>query len=190
MITTNLDTLPKSAEPGIPGYGTNDFSSLWEPAQERVRGFLRGSVFCEEDRKDLLQDVAQKALLIFHSFSPRKNSFTAWTLGIARNEYLHYLRSRKRAFVLFDSELADQAGALSMYRDEAESHVDQKTLEREIDRLSAGRRDLLRMKYSENLTCLQIAQRLGLSEDAVKMRLSRIRALLRRRLLPFSCCGK
>lgn len=175
----------KEADVAHADHAACDFVSHWESAEERVKVFLRAVVYCAEDRKDLQQEVAQKAFCAFHTFSPLKGSFVAWTLGIARNELLHYLRSRRRACVLFDSELAERVVEFSSPGEEDESRAVHMVLRQEVDRLPDDRRNLLRMKYVDNLTCLQIAQRLSTTESAVKMRLNRVRSRLKRKLLPF-----
>lgn len=188
------DTLPDGPPPGmeqrVNANRESDFQQLWATAEGRVRIFLRAAVSSREDRKDLLQTIAQQALASYHRFCAPKGSFTSWLLGIARNEYLHFLRSQARAPVLFDSDLADRALELLGRDDQNEDHDFENRLKREIDRLPPARYDLLHMKYSENLTCKQIATRLSLTEDAVKMRISRIRADLKKTLLPFTPHGK
>jgi RNA polymerase sigma factor (sigma-70 family) len=51
-----------------------------------------------------------------------------------------------------------------------------------LDSLSAADRELARLRYYEDLTCNTLADRLGISEAAVKVRLHRMRRRLREKL--------
>lgn len=181
--------LPNIGETGqpYPPHGSwsaaGSFAELWALAEESVAVFLRATVFSRDDRQDLGQAIAQKAWAAFDAFRPEQGSFPAWVLGIARNEYLHYVRSQRRARVLFDSELADRAVAELTRFEAPDTSELQHALRQELAGLPAGQRELLRFKYAENLTCGQIAARLQLKEDTVRMRLSRTRADLKAKLI-------
>ncbi len=190
MTATLSDKPAPGVEQRVDAKPESDFQQLWATAEGRVRIFLRAAVSSREDRRDLLQTIAQQALASYHRYCPRKGSFAAWLLGIARNEYLHFVRSRARAPVLFDSNLADRALELLGGDDQNEDLDLEDRLYAEIDRLPSGQYELLRMKYAENLTCKEIGTRLSLTEEVVKMRISRIRADLKKILLPFASSGK
>jgi len=159
------------------------FEQLWAAAETRVAVFLRATVFSRTDRQDLEQVIAQKAWTAFASFRPDQGGFTAWVLGIARNEYLHYVRSHRRARVLFNSELADQAvGELCRSEEAPPGDERPAVLRRALAELPPESRELLRWKYEQELTCGEIAARLGIQEDAVRKRLHRIRQDLKERV--------
>lgn len=141
--------------------------------------FLRATVFSRTDRQDLGQAVAQKAWAAFSTYRPDLGSFSAWVLGIARNEYLHHVRAHRRTRVLFDSELAERAVTQLCQFETPPSDEWQAALRQELASLPAESRELLRLKYEEGLTCGEIAARLGQREDAVRMRLHRVRTAVK-----------
>lgn len=103
--------------------------------------------------------------------------------AIARNEVADYLRSRVRTRErIADMEDEDMA-ALADDSDSVEAIViRQDALERmraAIQRLPQHKRDLLEMKYMQELSDEQIARKFGISPAGVRKRLSRLRTELR-----------
>jgi RNA polymerase sigma-70 factor (ECF subfamily) len=106
----------------------------------------------------------------------------SWFRGVAKNLVLHHFRSNQRAKVVADSPLVEamvEAAALAF-----EERADDQLAERSrrlmdcLDRLPAKSRDLLKLKYQNGLRAVQIAERLGRSEDAIMKALSRVRQVL------------
>ena len=99
-----------------------------------------------------------------------------WLVQITRNEALRLAarRSRRRA-----SEISDDAPE----RLEGESGLDHAlqsvATEQALSVLGPEDRALMRLRYMEDLTQGQVAERLGVPEGTVKVRLHRARARLR-----------
>lgn len=181
QLDHTLEAEVQSAPVEVP-LSAGRFEQLWAAAELQVAVFLGATVFSRTDRQDLGQVIAQKAWTAFASFRPDQGGFTAWVLGIARNEYLHYVRSHRRARVLFDSELADQAVGELCRSEDPSADERPAVLRRALAELAPESRDLLRLKYEQELTCGEIAARLGIQEDAVRKRLHRIRTALKERV--------
>jgi RNA polymerase sigma factor (sigma-70 family) len=113
-------------------------------------------------------------------------SFLPWLRQIARNRLHHVLRSRVRAR---RHESADEAlvQTVADARPGAETALlaeeDRRLVADALDRLPDDSREVLLLFYREEQSVRQVATLLDLSEDAVKQRLSRARAVLRRDLL-------
>jgi RNA polymerase sigma-70 factor, ECF subfamily len=125
------------------------------------------------------EEAAQEALLRAwrHRGSRRSASWLPWVRAIARNEALRIVEQRRRFAqreVHDDAEPPDPGGT-----PELEGVVDSLSLGALLRPLTHGERDLLRLRYEEDLTNLEIGRRLGMPEGTVKVRLHRLRGRLK-----------
>lgn len=123
------------------------------------------------------EDVAQDALLrawrrrsTLRDASRRKE----WLGTIVRNEAFR-LHARMRPDPV--AEIESKEGAED---EQLVSTVERADLHAAIDRLDERDRQLLHLRYDEDLTQQAIARRLGLPDGTVKVRLHRLRHKLRR----------
>jgi RNA polymerase sigma-70 factor (ECF subfamily) len=147
----------------------------------RLREYcLREALPILRDRDDA-EEAAQEALLRAwrHRSARRSEAWSPWVRTIARNEALRIVERRRR-FALrevhADAEPADPSAA-----PEPDGAVEAIWLRTLLDPLRQEERDLLRLRYEEDLTNPEIARRLGMPEGTVKVRLHRIRVRLRAR---------
>lgn len=143
-----------------------------------VAAFLRSRVVRFHDAQDLLQDVASEIVVQFTQYD-RSRSFTGWALGIARNKLKLYYRqtaSQKRVFSdLAMSRLAEAVEKVYENGDEMSG-----ALNRCLRRVDARAKELLTLRYVDDLTHAEIAARKAVKISAVKVALHRIRAALLR----------
>ena len=99
-----------------------------------------------------------------------------WLGRIAHNEALR-LASRRPNEVLVDAPFASTSGASATDLVDEGLRVDAA-----LNALSDADRELARLRYYEDLTCATLADRLGISEASVKVRLHRMRRRLRQQL--------
>jgi len=122
----------------------------------------------------LAEDAAQEATLRAWRFRERGGREPdrpgAWLGRIAQREALR-LAVRRRL------EPLEGAGPSRPSHDE--DVAQRLTLESALATLESADRALLHAHYVEDLTCAQVAQRLGLPVGTVKVRLSRLRGRLR-----------
>lgn len=140
---------------------------------------------------DASRDVAQDVFLAAWRDLPKLQnsaSFLPWLRQIARNRSHHVLRSRIRARP-YEAQDVDEAVMSSV--PDGRPGVDAALLAAEdrrlvtegLDRLPDEAREVLLLFYREDQSVRQVAALLDVSEDAVKQRLSRARAALRKDLL-------
>lgn len=153
------------------------FMKLWTVAQPAVVGYIRALV-PGDGANDVIQDTA---LTLFRRFSDYDDSrpFTAWAMGVAKFQILGYRRDAARSFLTFDSELLDRFTEEWVEACPAEDHR-AGALEACLEKLSARARQVVRMRYFDGLTGVEIGRRLGSSDAAVRMLLQRIRDQLRK----------
>jgi len=104
--------------------------------------------------------------------------FGAWFTGIALNVCRHMLRERRR------EGPADAAATVvgGDVEDDALAALEARRVHEAIAALPAAQRDAVLLFYVEGLTQAEVAGQLGIEVGAVKLRLHRARAALRRRL--------
>jgi len=138
-----------------------------------------------------VEDLAQEALLRgFRSLEELRDPgrFGAWLRGIAGRVCLDWLKNGRRRQVPFSS-LGDNHqvdAALSSRADAAESPIDAADaaadLLRQVDGLPDEYREVLLLYYYDDVTYHDLAELLGVSAATVNARLTKARALLRRRM--------
>src|SRR3954447_18930986 len=125
------------------------------------------------------EEAAQEALLRAwrHRASRRSANWLPWVRAIARNEALRIAARRARFAqrgVREVGEAPDPGAAPDL-----EGVVESLSVAALLRPLKQHERDLLRLRYEEDLTNPEIARRLGMPEGTVKVRLHRLRGRLK-----------
>ena len=147
-----------------------------EAVQELVRAYgdrlLRSAfLLCgsESDAEDLVQETFLQAIRSAHRFGARSTLYT-WLHAILLNLSRHHHRERKR--LVYDDEAAERevvdSGELPLGSD---LEVSAGSLEEALGRISGPHREVLALRFYEELKIDEIAERLGLSKGTVKSRL-------------------
>lgn len=153
------------------------FMRLWTDAQPAVVNYLHSLVRDRVMAKDLVQETA---LVLFRRFGDYdgQRPFLAWALGVAKLQVLGHHRDGARSFVTFDTELLDKF--TDVWADIAPT-VSEQTVALEVclERLPARPRQMVRLRYFEELNSEEIAHRVGAKGATVRVALQRIREQLR-----------
>lgn len=141
----------------------------------------------DEDRRDLLQATLMQIVRRLGSFRA-ESSFSTWLFRVTANEALMLMRSRRRhrARIVEGMEWEEIATLPEATDDEA-FRADFGTAARQRDarvrdamnELPADYRDVVVAHYHMDLGLQEIADRLDLTESAVRSRLHRARSRLR-----------
>jgi RNA polymerase sigma-70 factor (ECF subfamily) len=163
---------------------TEAFGELVCRHQHAVRLLAKGMVKDYQTAEDLAQEAFIRA---YHSLADLKepDRFAGWVCTILRRTALDFLRLNKNVVsldVLRDEgfeppQESTDAGAATLVTQEDDARV----LE-VLQNLREDYRDIIILKHVEKLSYKELAQRLNMSVSAVGEKLSRVRALLRRRL--------
>ncbi len=142
-------------------------------------------------RAGLAEDLAQEALLRgFRGLASLKEpgKFGPWLKGIALRACLDWLKARERSQVNF-SELGGArapeellAGKGASREPEIDREDEMRKVMEEVEALDEEHRQVLMLFYYQELKHRDIARLLGVSAATVNARLSKARAILRRRL--------
>lgn len=156
---------------------TRQATRLWTLAQPVVSAFVSSVVRDFRDRDDVLQEIAVAAIESFDRYDPQR-PFVPWVMGLARNQVGRYLRQRRRDRLVFDDETVQfLADAFTEVPHEQTRKLDALS---ECLKLVKGRpRQLLQLRYRDDIKPASIAEQVGMSPNGVAKALQRVREQLR-----------
>jgi len=167
MDGSGSDALARDARNGDMG----SFEGLMRRYQRRVYALAYHHLRDPDEAQDLAQEVFVRLYRNLDRYDPER-PFEPWFWRLAGNVAATYRRRRRTA-----AELPDVAAAAVMSRDEV------LPLERALADLSEDLRLPVLLHYYVDLPLEEIATAMGLTVSAVKSRLHRARAVLRRLLV-------
>jgi RNA polymerase sigma-70 factor, ECF subfamily len=160
------------------------FEVLMRRYNQRLYRVARGILRNHADAEDVLQQAYLNAYAHLHQYEHR-GSFAGWLTRIAVHEA--FARHRRRAEAALESIVGNgPSDRIPSPRPDPEqaalSSELRRNLETSIDSLAETYRPVFVLREVEGLSTSETAEALGLSEDAVKTRLRRARAMLREAL--------
>jgi RNA polymerase sigma-70 factor (ECF subfamily) len=161
------------------------FELLMRRHNERVYRTARAIVRDEDEAEDVMQQAYVNAFTHLRQFNGTAR-FSTWLTRITINEALSRVRRQGR-YQEFDDESPNAESFMVQHpaenpERETFTHELRRLLEGAIDSLPDGTREVFMLREVEGLSTLEVATCLQVSEDVVKTRLSRGRAMLRRLL--------
>jgi RNA polymerase sigma-70 factor, ECF subfamily len=152
------------------------FVPLFVAHEARLRSFLRALLPRWEQVDDVMQETSLVAWRKFAHFEPNSN-FMAWVAAIARFEALRHLRDRGRDRLTFSPDLLEYIAA------DALEHTDtlareRVALDRCLDTLQAGQKELLEIAYQPGVRFRQVAAEAGRSVEGCYKTIQRLRIRL------------
>jgi RNA polymerase sigma factor (sigma-70 family) len=131
------------------------------------------------------EDIAQEAFLAaWTNIRSLRNpaSFMPWLRQVTRNQ-AHLWQREHRREIADDAVVAAAADARPSATDSLLAEEERRLLTEVLDQLPDEAREVLVLYYREGSSTRHVAQLLGISDDAVRQRLSRSRTLLREEML-------
>jgi RNA polymerase sigma-70 factor, ECF subfamily len=163
------------------GGNTALFELLMRRYNERVYRAARAITRNDQETEDVMQQAYVNAFAHLHQFNGSAR-FSTWLTRIAVNEALARVRRQGR-YEAYDDDVTNAHPAKENPERQTFSLELRALLEWAIDSLPDGMREVFVLRDVEGLSTLEVAECLDVSEDAVKTRLSRGRATLRRLLM-------
>jgi RNA polymerase sigma-70 factor (ECF subfamily) len=160
------------------------FEILMRRHNERLYRAARAVLRDDREAEDVMQQAYVNAYANLRQFDGRA-AFATWLTRIAVHEALARLRRRGR-YEPLDDEHAPELPMPPTFPDPERQAISRELaglMEGAIDRLPDGNREVFVLREVQGLDTRETADSLGISEDAVKTRLSRAKATLRRDLL-------
>ena len=158
-----------------------DFSVWYHSHRETVYRYVRFRVATREAAEDVTSEVFMKALRSLTRYDARRASPRTWLLRIARNAVTDHLRALRRRGSLHvsldrvpDLVAHEESPDVRLVREERV----QKVLNASGELRSADK-EILSLRYGAGLANGEIADAMGISANAVAVRLHRALARLR-----------
>jgi RNA polymerase sigma-70 factor (ECF subfamily) len=167
---------------------TELYELLMRRYNQRVYRVIRSVLTNEGEAEDVLQEAWVRAYEHLDQFEGRA-AFSTWITKIAFYEALARAKREKRHSPLegMEGEIMPEAEGHSPQTESPESlamrHQLGRLLQSVVDELPPSYRAVFLLREIERLSTAETAECLGLSEEAVKTRLHRSRAQLRRELV-------
>lgn len=152
-----------------------DIEQVYEEYRGKIMGYIRARVRRWADAEDLCSDVFEKIQRKLPEFDSQKASLNTWIFTITRNTVIDYFRRSKPSEEL-DENLSD------------DTELDEDLLNGETLGELAGAlralpeelRDLIVLRYYDGKPLTEVAEVMGLSYGAVKLRHQSALAKLRK----------
>ncbi len=135
---------------------------------------------------DLTVETFSKAFLQLHRYAPTA-AFSSWLFAIGVHTYIDHLRKRRLETVPLSELSRNSAGEFVEYplpsplpdpEEQLMLHQRDETLRQVVQQLKPAYRQVIELRYYEDLSYEEIADRLSLPLGTVKIRLSRAKQLL------------
>lgn len=158
------------------------FAALYDRYVDRIYTYVYRQMKDEALTQDVVSTTFEKALRNIGKFEWQGKSVVAWLYRIARNEVAQYYR-RQRFITPWKQWHENRATTETRITETAVATHERKTqLHQAINRLSKKDRDILTLRFFDELNSDEIAQILGCSVDNVYVRLHRALKRLRQHL--------
>ena len=161
------------------------FREIVERYQAKVFSIIHGIVRQRNDVEDIAQQVFAKVYVSIRNFDFRSSLIT-WIYKITVNECFDYLRKRKVRKLVYESDLSEdevrrvENSEPSVNRQTpADSSLAQRDyVAKLLGRVSEEERMLLMLKEVEGYSVEELAERTGMNENTIKVKLFRARQKL------------
>ncbi len=158
-------------------------TNAFEQVVERYQGLVSAIAYSRVGDFGISQDVAQETFWVAWTRRDQLREparLAAWLCGIARNLAHQQTREESKQIVGLDEHLDDHAAGVSQSTLAATIEPDEAELVwKTVLQLPETYREAMILYYRQEHSVAEVAAALDVSEDAVKQRLSRARAMLR-----------
>ena len=152
------------------------FAELYDFYLPRIYGFIYRRVQDPSVAEDLTSMTFQRALENVRRSEFRNDSFGGWLYRVASNVVVDHVRRDRRYISLGDFDGCDEPGDLAL--DTLAAALDRDQLRSAIRRLPNNHREVLVLRFYDDLDVPEICAVLGCSREALAVRLHRaLRAL-------------
>lgn len=153
----------------------SEFAAWYHEYQSAVYRYVRFRVATREVAEDVTSVVFMKALRAFGRYDAERASPKTWLLRIARNAVTDHLRSLKRRGSLHVSldRIPDLVADIPSHEERV---IRQERIQRLLNgarRLRKADQEVLSLRYGAGLDNSEIAEHLGISNNAVAVRVHR-----------------
>ena len=161
-----IDGLIKKAQEG----DTNSFGEIYDIYLNNIYQFIFYKVTHKEIAEDLTEESFFKAWVNLKKYKKQSCPFSSWLYRISNNTVIDYLRKEK----IKTEELMDEMPDKNMSaKKDAEQYYNQKLLKKALSKLPNTQKEVIILKYINELKNKEIALILKKSDTAVRILISR-----------------
>lgn len=149
-----------------------DFARMYEEFYPKIYNYVYYRLLHRQNTEDIVSDIFMKVVAKSDSYDPSKAMFSTWIYRIAQNTVIDYYRSRKISECIDDYEYC-----LTDDSDEKFESIEnnyQNTVRFLLSKLPDDERELIYLKYFEDMKNKDIAVFLDINESTVSTKFSRI----------------
>ncbi len=152
---------------------------LYKRYSRRFFGFFYGMTKDGATSEDLVQNVFMRILKYKHTYS-ESGDFEVWAFQLARNvHHDHYRKNKRYAYQETMDSWEEELKVAENKESEMEKSDELKYLKQALDKLSDDKRELIELVRFQKIKYAKVAEMLGISESAIKVRVHRILKELR-----------
>ena len=135
------------------------FIKLYLANERRIYGYVRALIANWSDVNDIIQETASVMWSKFDEFNEGTN-FSAWALKIAHFQVLNYCKMKKKDKIYFSERVIEQLSDQITSKDQ---NTDERLniLKQCLQKLQAGERDLIQMRYEPGATTKSVSEKTG-----------------------------
>lgn len=149
------------------------FRVLYSRYASKIYGKCLSILKDEALAEDATQEIFMKIFTNLSRFE-EKAKFSTWIYSITYNYCIDYLRRKQKKDNLFtDDEVENASDVADDVSDQMMVEMEIKQLKSVLEGLPADDRTILLMKYQDEMSIKEMAEILGKSESAVKMKIKR-----------------
>ena len=157
------------------------FDNLLNSNWEYVFNYLLKKTSNEYISEEITIQSFSKAFEKIHLFNPKYN-FKTWIISIAKNSYSNYLRKKKLLFKDLDNQRIENFVSEFNPEQSMINMEDYDNLNLKIDELKPIYRDMIKYRYIEDLSILEISKKLNQPVNTIKIKIFRAKKLLSEKL--------
>jgi len=149
------------------------YKYLIERYERQLLIYIRRVIYIsKEDAEDILQDVFLKVYKNIHGYNS-KYKFSSWIYRIAHNEAVSFLRKKKDAEVVQDSDIFDNIPSDTNIEDEFIQDLKSTETKYLLSKLDRKYRDVLVLRYFQEMEYNEISETLHIPNGTVASLISR-----------------
>ena len=151
-----------------------DIESIYSEYSGKVMGYLQARLHNTMEAEDLCSEVFEKVLTKMDKFDPEKSAVGTWIFSITRNTLIDHYRRVRPQEELDENLTEDGEVDEELLRTESLSE-----LAKALKKLPEQLMDIVILRYYDGKPLTEIAEMMGLSYGAVKLRHQNALMLLR-----------
>jgi RNA polymerase sigma factor (sigma-70 family) len=148
------------------------FSLLYERYAQKVYSRCISLLKDTALAQDAAQEVFVKIFLNLSKFTGR-SKFSTWVYSITYNFCIDLIRKNKKQKSIFSDEMERAPDLAEEVPDHELLEMEVGRLKRVLEEIPVGDKAVLLMKYQEEMQIKEIAETLGKTESAIKMKIKR-----------------